>query len=219
MPSQLRLICTCLSQAVGAIVGLVASLIIVGWVCDIGSFKSIIPGQSAVPANSSITWALAGWSLLLISTSNRWTLIVGRVLSIIIIFAGLITLFNTLFDWGLSFDWLIFQTRDDSIPILFPGEMVIQESIPFILIGSSLLLVGTEKKELQTFCAALAVAAALPSMQALVGYGCSSPELFTFCTGNECARLHLVLALLCVVFCFALLYCAKLESKFLATAQ
>ena len=219
MSGQLRLMCIYSAQSVGAVVGLVASLIVLGWFFDIGALKAIIPGQSAVPANSSLTWALAGWSLLLISTTNRWTLLLGRLLSVAVIFTGLITLFTTVFNVDQGFDWLAFQTRDDSIPIQFPGEMVIQESIPFILIGASLLLVGLKKKALRIVCAVLAIAAALPSLQALVGYGFSNPELFTYCTGNECARLHLVLALLCVIFCFALLFCARPGGKFLSSAQ
>ncbi|HEY9756814.1 MAG TPA: hypothetical protein V6C97_16735 [Oculatellaceae cyanobacterium] len=197
-----------LYRSLGVLVGVTSSLVVVGWMADVSVLKSLLPGQTVIPANCSITWALAGWALFLTSLQSRWLRMLGRVLALLVTLTGAVTLATTLLSID-PLDAVYLQPRAESVAISFPGQMLLQESVPFMLIGIALLLLSIQKASLRIVCCVLAVAAMAPSIQALVGYVLSKPDLFTFCTTGECARLHLMLALTSITLCLSIFFYAK----------
>lgn len=188
----------------GLLIWLIGLVVVVGWLTDIHELKCLWPGQSAIAVNCSLLWSMAGASLFIRCSSTLQRIRrLGQCISGLIILVGMLTLYGGIANQGLA--WMVVQANDQAVPIELPGQMLFQESIPLVLIGCAMLLVDVTNKWWRALAKVMVVVALLPSAQALFGYASGNAALFTFCTATECARLHIVVAILNLLFCVSLL--------------
>ena len=155
-------------MAIGT-VGL-GALVLVGWLFDIDSLKSITPAFASMKANTALCFTLCGTALLVgyLSRPSAWKKTCTTVLSSIVIFISLFTLFESITGLSLGLDQLIFR---DDMPALgtAPGRMAPATSAGFLLFGSSLIFLARGPKGALT-AHVLALAGLFIAMLALVGY-------------------------------------------------
>ncbi len=204
MPSvDYRFAAMLFARCMSLLICLTNSLIVVGWFADVHILKDLIPGQSVIPANCALGWAVAAAALFLLCTKIQMLRWCGLLLALLMTVTSVFTLYGGVVNQDL--DWLVIQSSVDAVPVEIPGQMLFQESVPFMLIGCSLLLVEARRRWFYRLAAIFAVLAMLPAAQSLLGYATGNSELFTFCTANECARLHIFLVVVNILFCLTLL--------------
>jgi PAS domain S-box-containing protein len=122
---------------------------VVGWVLDIPFLRSLLPNTSPIKFNTSICSFCAGISLWLSQDArnrSRRLNSVGRLLAVLIILIGSITLGEYLFHTDAGIDQL-FVKNLDVFASPFPGRMSPVTAFCFILWGLALLLIGTKTSQ------------------------------------------------------------------------
>src|SRR5438552_10819129 len=93
----------------GALVIVLAGLTLIGWVFDIEILKTTLPGFVSMKANTAICLALAGWALILQGGAEpvpaRHARL-ARILAVLVVLAGLLTLAEYSFNLNLGMDEL-----------------------------------------------------------------------------------------------------------------
>ncbi|MBI3950706.1 MAG: response regulator [Acidobacteria bacterium] len=157
--------------AASAIVMLMASLVLVGWMLDIATLKSILPDLVTMKANTALGLLLAGTSLWLLGTEprHRWIRRAAQVCAGTVVLIGLLTLSEYLLGWDLGIDQLLFRNEPGAVATPYPGRMAPHTAFNFLLVGSALLL-SLRSRHRDRLAQALTLLAALISFSVLVGY-------------------------------------------------
>jgi PAS domain S-box-containing protein len=118
--------------------------VMLGWIMDISTLRSILPGLPTLRFNTALSFLLLGSSIWLLqneemSPAKKY---VGKFLAGLALLMSLLTLGEYLFGWNLGLDELFIKDVH-SAPNLFPGRMS-----PIAVLGSgfsstSLLLLGS----------------------------------------------------------------------------
>jgi diguanylate cyclase (GGDEF)-like protein/PAS domain S-box-containing protein len=148
MPSEILLESGQRSVRVCSPIALAVSLtglaVLTGWMFDIATLKSIVPGLATMKANSALGFLLAGGSLWFsrpqaqgrADPSTAW---IARALAAVVTAIGAVTLCEYVFGWSLGVDQLLFQDSGTA-----PGRMAVMSAINFSLLGSALMAIDIE---------------------------------------------------------------------------
>ena len=188
-------------KMIAAVVLLVTAGIVTGWLFDLRALKTLFVYNKVVPGNLALLWLLTTISFFSIAINLKifWLRTAGAILAGILV---VITLYATLagyFFHNLPYTSFAIQLMEDVTAIEIPGNMVWVEALPIFTTNLFLLLIYFQQVSRISFL--LIVIALWPICQALVGYMFDLPDLYTFCTNEECARLHPVLALMALAMC------------------
>ncbi len=160
-----------ISQIAGLIVIAIAVTVLVGWQFDISIIKSGFPFILAtMKANTAICFLFAGISLTLLSRrTTRWSDRLSQGLAGAVIAISLLTLSEYFFGWDLQIDQLLFR---DVVTAATPyaGRMGINTAFNFVLIGTSLLLLGQKRQQDIGLAHILSSIVALISLSAFFEY-------------------------------------------------
>ncbi len=117
---------------------LFGAAVVVGWLFNIGSLKSLLPGLPTMKANTAVAFVVCGVALWLIHTFGRGSapFRVGRAASLAVATLGFLTLAETVFSLDLGIDELLVTDRAGFAS--FPGRMSPVTALNFLLIGLSL---------------------------------------------------------------------------------
>lgn len=131
-------------KAASAIVIFVSCWVIVGWMLDIPTLKSIFPTMVTMKANTAFAFLLSGASLWLLQKkrSSRLRRLTAQVCAFIVATIGLLTLSQYLFNWNLGIDQLVFREMPGVVGTSHPGRMAPNTALNFVLLGSALLLLS-----------------------------------------------------------------------------
>jgi PAS domain S-box-containing protein len=167
--SQLRFF----PRLTGAVVVLLGGLTLIGWTFDVGILKTAFPGLISMKANTAICFALAGCSLMLQASepvpSPRLRL--ARIMAIVIVIAGGLTLAEYVLGLDLGLDELLFRESSKEPGIAFPGRMSLATSLNFVLIGAGLAGLDVAWRRTGQWPAQyFALAAAVVTLLAFIGY-------------------------------------------------
>ena len=196
-----------LSRAFSLVVLLIGTLVFVGWVLDIPTLKSVLPGLVTMKSNTALGFVLAGLSLWLLQSeqANRGTRRIAQACALTVALLGLLTLSEYLFGWDLGIDQLLFKEPPEAAEPFPPDRMAPTTALNFIILGVTLLLLDAEERRSHYFSQSLTLTAGLISLLPLVGYlykdpsltgGFSytrmalhtSPTFIILCAGVLCAR-------------------------------
>ncbi len=161
-----------LSTVLAGFVILLALIVLVGWRFDIVSLKSVVPDLVPMKANAAICFFLAGVFLVLfgINPEGRRTYHVRQACAFGIILIGLLTLVEHISGSGIGIDQLLFSVEEEVTGISNPGRMAPNTSFIFILLGTSLLLIGLRRVDDQRPSQLLALIVFLFAAVAWIGY-------------------------------------------------
>ncbi|CAK0744093.1 methyl-accepting chemotaxis protein [Gammaproteobacteria bacterium] len=141
----------------------VGTIVLLGWLLDIPTLKSFLPGLVSMKANTALGFVLVGVSLLPFQENYARTsaTLAGAI--------GFLTLCEYLFGWNLKIDQLLFEEPLGSVGTKIPGRMGFNTALSFLLLGSSLLLIRTQ--EHVRLAQSFSVVVFLIALLALLGYG------------------------------------------------
>jgi signal transduction histidine kinase len=157
---------------------LLGGLVLSGWILDIGTLKSVVPGLVAMKVNTAVGFILVGFAVRLrvshpagaraTTTSSLLALAAGSL--------GLLTLMQDVTGLRFGIDELLFADPTGWIGASPPGRMAPPTAIAFASLGLALLLLphpqGFRLGEI------LAVAAALIGLLGVIGYSFQARELY-----------------------------------------
>jgi signal transduction histidine kinase len=132
----------------GLLVGLFAvaagAAVLAGWLFEIPSLKSVLPGVVTMKANTAVGFILAGLSLALLGCAARsaWVRQLSRVCAGATALLGLLTLCQYLFGLDFGIDQLLFREAAGAVGTLSLGRMSPATAVNFLLLGCALFLAG-----------------------------------------------------------------------------
>jgi PAS domain S-box-containing protein len=145
-------------------------LVLFGWLLDIPSLKSVLPGFVTMKADTAVGFILAGAALALLGRAARSVRIrrLSQACAGATALLGLLTLSEYLFALDLGIDQVLFSEPAGAINTLSPGRMSPSTALNFFLLGSALLLAGFRRGI--RIAQPLALLTAWIGLQALIGY-------------------------------------------------
>ncbi len=189
---------------------LVGCAVLIGWMLDLESLKSVISGAATMKVNTALCFVGAGISLRLLAhrsrSSRKARIVNGWAIAITIV--ALLTICQYVLGWNLGIDELIF--RDWNSPATsHPGRMGVNTAINFGLTGAALWLLNRQdypsdrlrqrqpprsQQRVRVDTIALAQSLALVvgaiALQAVVGYVYNVRVLYQLTTLTTSMALH-----------------------------
>ena len=122
----------------------VGLVIMLGWLMDILTLRSIVPGLPAMRFNTALSFMLVGSSLWFLQNeeASQARKGIGKVLASLALLISLLTLSEYLFGWNLGIDELFIKDVHSS-PNLFPGRMSPIAVLCSGLSSTALLVIGS----------------------------------------------------------------------------
>lgn len=191
--------------AASAIAILVSCLVLVGWIFDIPTLKSVLPNLVTMKANTAIAFLLSGVALGLLHRQhvNQPKRRIAQLCAFTVVTIGGLTLGEYLFHWNLGIDQWVFREMPGAVGTSHLGRMAPNTALNFILIGSALLLLSRKTLRCYWLIQVLSITAALIAWQPLLGYAYKFEPLYGIASFTHMA-LHTVLAF--IVLCFGILF-------------
>lgn len=169
-----------LSKAASGAVALVAGLVLAGWVLDIPTLKSVLPGAVTMKANTAVAFIAAAVALWLLAAEPRDRRVrrVAHVFALGVAAVGLLTLCEYVFGWEFGLDQLLFREPPGAPGTFSPGRMAPTTALNFLLLGTALVVLDARPPHGRRLAEGLALTAALIAVLALIGYAYSVPALY-----------------------------------------
>lgn len=147
------------------------SVIIGGWLFDITSLRSLLPGFATMKFNTAFALVSCGSALWLLGSEVHGARRrVGHVFAIVAVMIGVFTLLEYIFHWNLGIDEWVFIDKDSHTGNLFPGRPSPNTALAISFIGLALLLTQHKTYVLRRMAEWLGLAAGLIAYIGLVGY-------------------------------------------------
>jgi PAS domain S-box-containing protein len=162
------------AASVGAAV--VGSLVLTGWLLDVEILKSVLPGAATMKPLTALCFVLSGLALGRQSNAFRrlagapWWRRVAQGGAAFTALVGLATIGEMLLKASFGFDEVLFPQALAATQLLHPGRMALATAVAFLLLGTSLLLLGANSVRWSRHTQLLALAVILAGALALLGY-------------------------------------------------
>jgi PAS domain S-box-containing protein len=165
------ILCRKFSQLLCLLVGVLGFVVILGWIVDLDSVKSILPNMATMKFNTALCFILSSLALYLLQTQrlNPHTSLIARTLAAIVLLFVTATLCQYLFNTNFHIDQLL-VTDTDTLPENYPGRMSVGTALNFILVAVSLIALDTEVGKGRRPAQVLALLGILISGAAALGY-------------------------------------------------
>ena len=168
-----------LARTLGGLVTFIGAIVLAGWLLEVPALARIVPGWTAMKANTALMLLLSGVGLVAAtrpgSSTARYTrLIVGSV----VLLTGGAVLAEHLLDAPLGFDELL--VRDTLAPpgTRWPGRPPLIGAINLVLIGAALLAVDVGYGWRVRPTEVLSLAVGLLALVAVEGFVFGRPTLY-----------------------------------------
>jgi two-component system, cell cycle sensor histidine kinase and response regulator CckA len=158
---------------IGLAVLLLSLVVLSGWAFNIAAAKTLFVGSVTMKANTAAGLGLAALSLLLHSqrfVNFRWRGALLRLLPLIVLAIGALTLHQYVFGTNIGVDQLLFKATEDWARTTTPGRMASVTATAFVLLGFGLLTQGVRTRSGARPAVWLLVATAALGLTALLGY-------------------------------------------------
>lgn len=137
-----------LAKVANTAVALVGSLVLIGWLFDIGGLKSMLPGLVTMKANMALSFLLAGMALWLLRVEHggqrsRVNALAARGCAVAVLAISGLTLSQDVSGLDFGIDQLLFQDPG-AVETTHPGRVSPATALSFLLVGSALLFLNVE---------------------------------------------------------------------------
>lgn len=192
------------SKTASLVVVAIGTLVLAGWVADVETLKTVLPGYEPMKVNTSLGFVFGGLSLwlLLSRSANRTARIVAGIFAFFVVVIGLLTLFEYLMWRDFGIDNLIFVDPDADQGGGFPGRMSPLTAFNFAILGVALLVLITRPGK-EPYAGILALAAGFASLLSVLGYIYGVAVFYTFYAYSSVA---LNTAIASILFALAILF-------------
>jgi len=142
-----------LSIAISFLTMLFGLCVLGGWAFDIQILKTIVPGQVAVKANTSVGFMLLGFLLWLRNAPAlvmRYRNTLCAVAAFVVATIGLVSFIEFLTGWNPGFDQVLFKVPpEDAYGSIRAGLMSPIAAVAFFLLAPSLWMIGSKNEILR----------------------------------------------------------------------
>lgn len=183
--SSLRIMAHCrlYSRVSGAAAVLVGGSVLAGWRLRNEFLKSVFPGLVAMNPATAVAFILAGCALVTLNMpSVQGPAARGRrfaqACALIVVVMACLRLAGYLCGWDIGMDRWLFASALESSATGVPNRMAPNTAANFLLVGCSLLLIGTGQARLLLPAQLLAAVAAGVALLALLGYAYGARQLY-----------------------------------------
>jgi two-component system, sensor histidine kinase and response regulator len=166
-----------LSQAAAlAVIGL-SCLVLIGWLLDLETLKTVFSGMVAMnPGGTALAFLFGGGALWLLQTARtRPQHRIGLALAVGVTLWAIVRLAGYWFQWDYGPDQWLFSQKLGAYDI--PNRMAPNTAVCFLLVGLALLLLDVNFGRVFRPAEVLALAAALIALLAMIGYAYSTVSL------------------------------------------
>src|SRR5687767_12081261 len=120
-------------------------LVLIGWLLDVPSLKSVWPGQVTMKANAALAFVFGGCALWMLGADPADSFAgrrrrIGQVFACIVASIGLLTLGEYFFGWDLGIDQWLFHDAHGPAETPHRGRMPHITALNFAVIGLALQL-------------------------------------------------------------------------------
>ena len=192
-------------KAASAIVIFVSCLVLLGWMLNISIFKSVLPGEVTMKANTAIAFLLSSVSLWLLQKkrASQGRRRIGQASAFVVVIIGLLTLSQYLFNWNLGIDQLVFRELPGAVGTSHLGRMAPTTALNFLLLGFALLFLSQRTQRNHWLFQFLTLTASLISLQPLLGYAYGFEAFYGIASYT---RMALPTVLSFIVLCVGILF-------------
>jgi signal transduction histidine kinase len=169
-----------LPSALTAAVALIATLVIIGWLCDVNTLKRIVPGLVAMNPATAVAFMLGALSLYLHGPEPAATRARrgARVCAAVVLVIGMLRLGGYLVGWEAGVDQILFGSALAEADDGKPNRMAPNTALGFILTGVALLALDLKTRRGYRPAALFALGAAAIGLVALIGYAYGQRSLY-----------------------------------------
>ena len=178
----------------------VGTLVLVGWILDLDTLKSLHPALASMKPNAAIAFIMAGIALWLRRHEHAKIGLIGRAGAVAVVLIGVATITEYAAALDLHIDQLIFT---DDTAQRAPGRMGFASAVCVALTGAAVLTIDKETKRWGRPAQWLALTAGALAFVALVGYVYGVKTLYSTSAFNSVA-LHTAITVL--ILCLGILY-------------
>ncbi len=159
-----------ISRIASVSVALMGLLVVIGWLFDVPTFRSVRPGLMSMAFNTAVAFMLAGGALALggLDPQQRWRAVVLKGCACLILALGVLSLCEHGFGWNLGIDQLLYPQTSWPDPGSVPGRLAPVSAFNFTLLGLALLVFPRQR--LAWIGQALASAVGVLGLLAVLGY-------------------------------------------------
>lgn len=171
-PRRFFLLFDFIPHAVSVIAATVGAFVLIGWMFDLDTLKSILPGLAIMKVNTAVGFILASVALWGIETSREHgpVRIGTQACATLVLLIGLLTLGEYLSGANFGIDqFLIPETTH--FPGDIPGRMAVNTALSFAGLGAALLLLSLGQGGQIAVIHALTIVPVILGGSALIGYG------------------------------------------------
>ncbi len=134
------------AQVSGAIALVVGVLVLLGWLLNVGTLKSVLPGWVSVKPNTALSFLLIGLALLLSRSRSKLLTRASRICAVLAGVIGLLSLCEYAFGWNLRLDQWLFSEPAGTIGTSSPGRMAPESAFCFVLLAGAELIATSPRK-------------------------------------------------------------------------
>jgi PAS domain S-box-containing protein len=149
-------------------------LVLAGWAFHVKAFRTIIPGQVAVKANTGVCFVLIGFTLWLLQRRDerqRWEKGIALGLSVIVGIVAFLSFLECWHGWDLRIDQILFAAGADDLPgSVRPGLMSPITAADFFLLSPAVFLLAFRKRWADIASQVLTLCTAVLSMFGILDF-------------------------------------------------
>ncbi|WP_254566314.1 methyl-accepting chemotaxis protein [Oscillatoria sp. HE19RPO] len=209
-----RSVLVSISRIASITVILIGCMVILGWMFDIPTLKSVFPGLVTMKANTAIGFILGGTCISLWHRGSRDTQSrrTALICALLVVAVGLLTLMQYGFGVNLGIDELFFKESVDAVATATPGRMAPNSALNFLLLGSALVLICIPRPNyLAAQC--LTILGFLIAFFGFLGYLYGNAFFYRLDKAFTAMALHTAVGF--IVLCLAMLF-ARLDAGIMA---
>src|SRR4030042_3287245 len=191
VPKNKRMI----AKAVSLVVSLAGILVMMGWIFDINTLKSISPAWVSMKFDTAIAFVLSGTTLYFIVRALEGEVdkaqVALSITTLIIILLMGILFFSTLLGLHTGAEDLFIKEINPSARTVTPGRPSVPTMANFMLTALAGILTMLNLKKLQPKLKIIGLAIGIIGALAVIGYIINAPLLYYFISGvNSAMALH-----------------------------
>ena len=173
MKPDLELILQRTAKAIAVLTAAAGLLVMFGWIFDIPSLKSVLPGMVTMKLNTALAFLMLGSSLYLKLEfpDNKLILRISQILSYLVLAIGAITIAEYIFNFPyFCIDHMFVEESPGAVLTTHPGRMAVTGALNLIFLPLALLLLDFKFGDERFPSHYLIVLTGMLSYIALLGY-------------------------------------------------
>ena len=207
-----------ITYGAGIITVIVGLLVFIGWQFDIESLKTTWLRDMPMQANNAAVFILAGLALLILQRSFSYNKMLVRILALIIVLVGLLSLIGHLFQLNFGIDDILVPLSDSATVPIASNRLSFYTSINFILIGLAFALFTVQIFKKRFLLETLLIFSLSISIIALLGYVTGLKELITTGTAEQ-FKMSLPTSLTFILLCLGMILTAYRQQQSPVTVE